>query len=429
MSSAALYGLYSSHPSTTSTPHILHLTYASLPPSSIALLTTLLSSFSPSFLPTTHPLTRAHRKRTLCLIAALPTYLTVPALPPMTLPFRLLTSSSSSSTSRRLCTLHARLNPHLIASILHFIEKEGRHHVPRTFHPLRAAGLLSPTLCAILVTCDSLDALLSCLRSTPAGKCAVCELAAIGGETELCVALGAAMLGRMREEAAEDSRRVGWMEGWVGCVRDGEGEEARRERVGRMRAWGWGLRGARKAAEMERRRRGGDDIVVSALDADADDGARADDHQNEEDQHGLDGDGYEMIEIGYSPPMPSSHDRFASTSTGIEPHSSSNTTTPPNASSSPKPPAATSHASSCPPPCRTIRPYSRSSKNDDIIDAYRATLLNRVSAMRPPRGGWNGFAMSGIQTSAQTSASDFPRKGDKGGASHEEEKEQQGGWI
>ncbi|KAK5201749.1 hypothetical protein LTR16_001594 [Cryomyces antarcticus] len=149
----------------------------------------------------------------------------------------------------------------------------------------------------------------------------------------------------------------------------------------------------------------------------------------DEDQHDIDDDACETIEIGYSPPMPSSHARFASTSTGLEPHSSSNTTTPPNASSSPNLPATTSHASSCPPPCRTTSPHSRGSKNNDIIDAYRATLLNRVSAMRPPRGGWNGFAMSGIQMPPQNSTSGFHRRGEKGSASHEEEKEQQGGWI
>lgn len=181
-------------------------THRSLSHSDIAQLTDILAH-APVF-STKHSTTfQTYQKRTHTLIAQLPSHLrsSVPCL------------SASDS-----CRLHRRLNLLPVITLYEAIKDKVNQELSAIWHPLRHHGLLDQRQNSMILLVENVSALwldsdvfFSTFGRSPDlrysdhdTKCPACKLARIGGDTELCQALGASMLGSMNIRVWERSKRI-----------------------------------------------------------------------------------------------------------------------------------------------------------------------------------------------------------------------------
>lgn len=159
------------------------------------------------------------------------------------------------------CSLHNKIDPFPVNSILEWLKDEVDHYVPAVWSPLRSNKLLNEEQVTMLAALENLSdlwcapaqstrknrgisnaGLSSDFEST---KCSGCVLARIGGNAQIVTTLGAFFIGRVHSSIWKRSKRIMWIESWIrGALDDNEKEEA----IRKMWRFGIELREVRKKA-------------------------------------------------------------------------------------------------------------------------------------------------------------------------------------
>jgi hypothetical protein len=159
------------------------------------------------------------------------------------------------------CSLHSKINPFPVNSILEWLKDEVDRCVPEVWSPLRRQKLLDEEQMAMLATLENWSVLwnasdqskqqngrmskMSFSNRRGSTRCSACILAQIGGNEQVLTALGAFFIGRIHSSIWKRSKRILWVESWVrGAVDDSMEDEA----IRKMWRFGVELRDVRKRA-------------------------------------------------------------------------------------------------------------------------------------------------------------------------------------
>ena len=164
------------------------------------------------------------------------------------------------------CSLHNKINPFPVNSILEWLRDEVDRCVPEVWSPLRRQKLLGEEQMKMLATLEDLSVLwrapiqskqkngrtsnLGLSYGYGSAKCSACTLAQIGGNEQVLIALGAFFIGRVHSSIWKRSKRILWVESWIrGAVDDSMEDEA----IRKMWRLGVELRDLRKRATVSDR--------------------------------------------------------------------------------------------------------------------------------------------------------------------------------
>ena len=158
------------------------------------------------------------------------------------------------------CSLHSKINPWPVNSILEWVKDEIDKCLPAIWSPLRTQRKLNEEQQRMLIIVQNLRCLWTPSESQQtknrqrkpsisfgygSAKCGACVLAQIGGNGDAPIAIGAFFIGRVRESLWKSSKRIIWIESWIrDAVEDSQADQA----VRKMWQLGIGLRKARKNA-------------------------------------------------------------------------------------------------------------------------------------------------------------------------------------
>ena len=144
------------------------------------------------------------------------------------------------------CSLHKKINPFPVNSILEWLKDEVDRCVPEVWSPLRRQKLLNEEQMKMLAALEELSELWNAPdrskqrngRTSSIGlpnrrvsaKCSACILAQIGGDEQILLVLGAFFIGRVHSSIWKRSKRILWIESWIrGAVDDSKEDEAIRK--------------------------------------------------------------------------------------------------------------------------------------------------------------------------------------------------------
>ena len=164
------------------------------------------------------------------------------------------------------CSLHNRINPFPVNSVLEWLKDEVDRCVPEVWSPLQRQNAFNADQSEMLILLQDMSSVwnppsekkkkhglarsLSVSRGPSSTKCTACILAQIGGNEQWLIALGAFFIGRVHSSIWKRSKRIQWAESWV---RDAVGDDKADQTVRKMWQLGIQLRELRKNANVTSR--------------------------------------------------------------------------------------------------------------------------------------------------------------------------------
>ena len=159
------------------------------------------------------------------------------------------------------CSLHNKINPFPVNSILEWLKEEVEHYIPQVWCSFRREKLFNEEQMKLLSVLEDLSVLwnatnqskkskgrasrMGLSHSHGTAKCSACILARIGGNAQALLALGAFFVGRVHSSIWKRSKRIMWVESWIrGAVDDNQEDQA----IRKMWQLGMELRSMRKKA-------------------------------------------------------------------------------------------------------------------------------------------------------------------------------------